>query len=52
MNEVMDLCDRIAVLHQGRIVAKGTPQAVIGSHASLEEAVLALTSPRLAETGP
>jgi ABC-2 type transport system ATP-binding protein len=52
MNEAMDLCDRIAVLHQGSIVAKGTPQAVIGSHASLEEAVLALTSLRLAGTGP
>jgi hypothetical protein len=29
-------------------VAKGVPRAVIGAHASLEDAVLALTGPRLA----
>jgi ABC-2 type transport system ATP-binding protein len=52
MSEAMDLCDRIAVLHHGRVVAKGTPQAVIGAHASLEDAVLALTSLRVAGGQP
>ena len=43
MDEAARLCDRIAVLAGGRIVAQGAPGAVIGGHASLEEAILALT---------
>jgi ABC-2 type transport system ATP-binding protein len=45
MDEAARLCDRIAVLADGRIVAAGAPGAVIGGHASLEDAILALTGP-------
>jgi ABC-2 type transport system ATP-binding protein len=43
MSEAMELCDRVLVLHQGRIVAEGAPRVLIGAHASLEDAILALT---------
>jgi len=51
MSEAMELCDRIAVLHRGRIVAEGAPDAVIGAHTSLEDAILALTGAALADSG-
>jgi len=43
MDEAARLCDRIAVMADGRIVAEGAPAAVIGGRASLEDAILALT---------
>jgi ABC-2 type transport system ATP-binding protein len=36
------LCDRVLVLHKGRLIAEGTPAAVRGTHASLEAAFLDL----------
>lgn len=43
MDEAAQLCDRIAVMAGGRVVAEGPPAVVIGGHASLENAILALT---------
>ena len=43
MDEVARLCDRVAVMTAGRIVAEGPPDALIGAHATLEAAILALT---------
>ncbi len=33
-------CDRLALMHQGRVVVTAPPRAVRGSHASLEEAMI------------
>ncbi|OPZ59979.1 MAG: putative ABC transporter ATP-binding protein YbhF [Deltaproteobacteria bacterium ADurb.Bin510] len=35
------LCDELAVMHQGRVLATGTPAAITGAAASLEEALIA-----------
>jgi ABC-2 type transport system ATP-binding protein len=44
MNEAEQLCDRIAVMHSGRIVATGSPRELIaGSGGTLEDVILALT---------
>ena len=44
MDEAQALCDRIAVIAAGRIVATGTPAELIaGSGASLEDVILTLT---------
>jgi ABC-2 type transport system ATP-binding protein len=43
MDEAAHLCDHIFVMAGGAIVAQGAPQSVIGDHASLEDAILALT---------
>jgi ABC-type multidrug transport system ATPase subunit len=44
MSEAEQLCDRIAVMQAGRIVATGRPRELIaGSGGTLEEAILALT---------
>jgi ABC-2 type transport system ATP-binding protein len=44
MDEAQVLCDRIAVIAGGKIVATGTPADLIaGSSATLEEVILALT---------
>jgi ABC-2 type transport system ATP-binding protein len=43
MAEAELLCDRIAVIAQGRIAATGTPAALIAGSGSLEDAILALT---------
>ena len=45
MDEAEALCDRLAVLAAGRVVAEGTPDAVRGPHGTLEAAYLALTAP-------
>lgn len=42
MDEAEALCDRLAVIMAGRVVAVGAPQEVRGRHASLEAAYLAL----------
>ena len=40
MEEAATLCDRIAVMHLGRILDEGTPDELIGRHASAEVAQL------------
>ncbi len=42
MHDAERLCDRVAILHQGRIVAGGTVAEVRGSHGELEDAFLSL----------
>ena len=45
MDEAARLCDRVAVIAQGRIVATGAPRALIAdSGESLEDAILRLTA--------
>jgi ABC-2 type transport system ATP-binding protein len=45
MDEALRLCDRVAVIAQGRIVATGAPRALIaGSGESLEDTILRLTA--------
>jgi lipooligosaccharide transport system ATP-binding protein len=36
MDEAAHLCDRIVVLHQGKIIAEGRPEELIASHAGKE----------------
>jgi ABC-2 type transport system ATP-binding protein len=44
MTEAEQLCDRIAVMQAGRIVATGSPRELIaGSGGTLEDAILVLT---------
>jgi ABC-2 type transport system ATP-binding protein len=43
MDEAELLCDRLAVINHGRVVAEGTPEQVRGGHRSLEDAYLDLT---------
>jgi ABC-2 type transport system ATP-binding protein len=53
MEEADELCDRIAVLHAGRIAATGTPaelKAGVGPDATLDDVFGALTGAEL-ETG-
>jgi ABC-2 type transport system ATP-binding protein len=45
MDEAELLCDRLAVIDRGRVVAVGAPEEVRGEHRSLEAAYLALTAP-------
>ena len=40
MDEAAALCDRIAIMHLGRILDEGTPDELIGRHASAEVAQL------------
>jgi ABC-2 type transport system ATP-binding protein len=46
MDEAQRLCDRIAVIDAGRVVAVDTPDGLAAGHASLEDAFIALTSER------
>jgi ABC-2 type transport system ATP-binding protein len=43
MDEAEILCDRLAVINRGRVVAEGTPDQVRGVHRTLEAAYLELT---------
>jgi lipooligosaccharide transport system ATP-binding protein len=36
MDEAARLCDRIVILYKGKIIAEGTPDELIGSHAGKE----------------
>jgi ABC-2 type transport system ATP-binding protein len=46
MEEAARLCDRIAVIARGRIVATGAPRALMAEYGgSLEDAILRLTRP-------
>lgn len=53
LDEAESLCDRVAVLHHGRLLAQGTPSEVVGGgHACLEAAFLALTCDASPQEGP
>jgi ABC-2 type transport system ATP-binding protein len=43
MDEAEALCDRVAVVVRGRVVAQGSPAEVRGQHRTLEDAYLQLT---------
>ncbi len=46
MDEAQGLCDRVAVMHAGRLAATGTPPelcAKVGPHATLDDVFVALT---------
>lgn len=40
--EAEELCDRMVIINQGKIIAQGTPAAIKGTCATLEEAYIAL----------
>lgn len=42
LHDAERLCDRVSILHEGRMVAGGTTSEVRGAHRDLEEAFLAL----------
>ena len=42
MREAEKLCDQVALIHRGRILAMGTPSSLAAGHADLEEAFAAL----------
>ncbi len=44
MDEVERLCDRVAVMRRGRVVARGTPEELVaaGGGSNLEDAFIAL----------
>ena len=44
MLEVEALCDRIALMHRGKILKTGTPEEIRGNHKTLDEAFSALLS--------
>ena len=50
MDEIARLCDRMAVLDDGRIVARGTPAALTGPGETLEDAFIRLTGHALGDT--
>ena len=45
MDEAEQLCDRLVIMDAGRIVAEGSPQALIARHATREVVELRYTSP-------
>ncbi|MCX6022940.1 MAG: ABC transporter ATP-binding protein, partial [Chloroflexi bacterium] len=48
MEEAAQLCDRLVLMHQGQILAEGTPDQVIASYAGREVAELHLDPPQRA----
>ena len=48
--DMMDLCDQIVILSEGRVVADGTPEELVSSDPSLEQEYAAMT--RLANEVP
>ena len=50
MDEIARLCDRMAVLDDGRIVAQGTPASLAAPGESLEDAFIRLTGHSLGDT--
>lgn len=46
MHDAERLCDRITIIHQGRVVASGRTAEVRGEHRDLEDAFLALVESR------
>jgi sodium transport system ATP-binding protein len=51
MREAEKLCDQIAVIHRGRILAQGSPAALAAGHADLEDAFAAAVTGADAGTG-
>ncbi len=53
MNEA-ELCDRISLMHAGRVLVTDTPKAIIANHAagSLEEAFIGYLEEAIGETDP
>jgi len=51
MELVSAMCDEVAIIHQGRVVAAGTLDAVRGDEASLEDAFVRLIGAPLSDTG-
>lgn len=50
MHEAEELCDRVAIIHHGRILTEGVPSELINEQApTLEDVFLQLTSERSAE---
>jgi lipooligosaccharide transport system ATP-binding protein len=45
MEEAAHLCDRLVIMHQGRIVVEGTPDALVEEHAGREVVELHLRGP-------
>jgi ABC-type multidrug transport system ATPase subunit len=45
VDEVEALCDRVVFLHRGRVVAEGTPEALISSLKGVRRIVATLTNP-------
>ncbi|MCY3784921.1 MAG: ABC transporter ATP-binding protein [Chloroflexi bacterium] len=50
MDEIARLCDRMAVLDDGRIVAEGTPESLAAPGETLEDAFIRLTGHALGDT--
>jgi len=46
MEEASHLCDRLVIMHQGRILVEGTPDALVEEHAGREVAELHLRGPQ------
>jgi sodium transport system ATP-binding protein len=44
MHEAARLCDRVAIIHRGRILAQGTPAELAFGHEDLEEAFAAMVA--------
>jgi sodium transport system ATP-binding protein len=42
LHDAERLCDRVTIIHQGRVVASGTTEEVRGSHQDLEDSFLSL----------
>jgi ABC-2 type transport system ATP-binding protein len=49
MEEAEQVCDRVAIMDHGRVLALGTPRELSAHHASLEDLFLALTGRTLRE---
>jgi len=45
MEEATHLCDRLVIMHQGRILVEGTPEALVEEHAGREVVELHLRGP-------
>jgi sodium transport system ATP-binding protein len=52
MHEAERVCDEIAIIHHGQILANGPPQAVTDGHGELEDAFAALVSARQPDPSP
>jgi ABC-type Na+ transport system ATPase subunit NatA len=42
LHDAERLCDRVTIIHQGRVVASGATEEVRGSHQDLEDSFLSL----------
>jgi len=40
--EVEELCDHLVIINKGKVIAKGTPQSIKGTHSSLEDSYVEL----------